>query len=252
MAAQKSKRLFGNVHPAIIVVWAAIIAASGLLPGIPLMGVGGVMSVTTALLPLAGIMFGPVAGTLSAAIGCFIGQLIAPATAVLGVWSFLIGTVNALLAGLYWERKNWFYVLGYCALTIVLWLSHPIGRSAWIFAVLFHGTGLVTAIVSCIFGRKWLLGKNVVLKTIVIFLMCYSSIVMAAAGVDYLAIILWATPAITWKLLAFTAPVERLFFAIAATIVGVPLMMALPKVGVLVGPRIEEEEEEEEEEAEAE
>ena len=82
--------------------------------------------------------------------------------------------------------------------------------------------------------------------------MCYSSIVMAAAGVDYLAIILWATPAITWKLLAFTAPVERLFFAIAATIVGVPLMMALPKVGVLVGPRIEEEEEEEEEEAEAE
>jgi len=247
MAAQKSKRLFGNVHPAIIVVWAAILAASGLLPAIPLLGVGGVLSISTTFIPLAGIMFGPVAGTLAAAIGCFIGQLIAPATAVLGVWSFLIGTVNALVAGLYWERKNWFYVIGLSLLTIVLWLSTKIGRQALIFPIMFHGTGLVAAIFSCIFGRKWLLSKNVILKSVSIFTMSYSSIVIAACFVNFLIVALYSTPVITWKLLAFQAPVERVVFSAAGVVIGLPLMVALPKVGIMVGPRIEEPEEEAEE-----
>ena len=50
MAAQKSNRLFGNIHPAIIVVWAAILAASALLPAIPLLGVGGVMAISNSLI----------------------------------------------------------------------------------------------------------------------------------------------------------------------------------------------------------
>ena len=66
--ADKRKNLFGGIHPAVISVWAAVLAASHMLPAVPLIGVGGTMSVSTALAPLTGIFFGPWAGLLCAAI----------------------------------------------------------------------------------------------------------------------------------------------------------------------------------------
>ena len=83
----KKKSVFGEVHPSIIAVWAALIAASHFLPGIPLFGIGGTMSVSAVLLPLTGIFFGPVAGGLCGGIGQFIGYLIEPSAAWAGMFT---------------------------------------------------------------------------------------------------------------------------------------------------------------------
>ena len=44
---------------------------------------------------------------------------------------------------------------------------------------------------------------------------------------------------------------ERICFAVAATIIGIPLMLGLPKIGVYVGPQLADEEDEAMQEDEA-
>ena len=88
-----------TTHPAVIAVWAALIAAVMLVPAFPIIGTGATFSVSSALFPLAGIFFGPVAGALCAAIGAFVGHLIAPHTAFFGPLSFLVPTLGAFCAG---------------------------------------------------------------------------------------------------------------------------------------------------------
>ena len=99
MSNSKKKSLIGHYHPAILSVWAAIICVGKLLPSIPMVGTGGNFSASSMLVPMAGILFGPIAGAICAAIGEFIGQLIAPNTAWMGIFTFLVGTCNALFTG---------------------------------------------------------------------------------------------------------------------------------------------------------
>lgn len=244
----KKRKLLGNVHPAVIAVWSALIASAHLLPAVVLLGTGGTMSVSTALLPLAGIFFGPLAGMLCAAIGQFIGFLIAPSGAWLGMFTWLIGTCSATIAALL-SRGKGYIALPVLALSIVLWFTQKIGRDAWIFAVVFGGYGAVCMILATIFAKKFLLNKNVLLKGIAIFLCGVSGMITAAMLADFASLILFKTPAITWKMLTFVAPVERTLFSVAAMIVGMPLLVGLPKIGIFVGPQPEEELEEDEDEA---
>ena len=95
----KQAKEIGSIHPAVIAAWAALISVGNLLPSLPIVGTGGTFSVSSALIPLAGILFGPVGGAICAAIGGFIGQLIAPHTAWLGIITFVVGAFNAFVAG---------------------------------------------------------------------------------------------------------------------------------------------------------
>src|SRR5215475_14542520 len=88
-----------RIHPATVAVWAAVLSVGYLLPTIPIIGTGGTFSLTTALLPLSGVFFGPIAGALCAAVAGFIGSLIAPHTAWMGMGTFIIGTTTAFTAG---------------------------------------------------------------------------------------------------------------------------------------------------------
>ena len=39
-----------------------------------------------------------------------------------------------------------------------------------------------------------------------------------------------------WKGLVFVSPVERALFSFGAAVIGIPLLIGLPKIGVRVGP----------------
>lgn len=213
---KKKFKLFGNVHPAVISVWAALIAAAHLLPAVTLVGTGGTMSVSTMLLPLAGIFFGPVPGALCAAIGQFIGFLIAPSGAWLGMATWLIGTCTAFTAGCI-SRGKWYISIPMAVLGFVLWATHPIGQKAMIFAYVFYGYGLLCNILGCFFANKAFLGTlfpkienpavKVLFKAISIFLCGVGGLVVSASLANYATLHLMGTPAITWRLLT---PVSRL------------------------------------------
>lgn len=236
----KKGKLFGRFHPAVISVYAAVIAASALLPSIPLLGTGGTFSIATALVPLAGVFFGPIAGALCAAIGCFVGQLIAPNTAWLGIATFLIGVVSAFAAGLV-STKKWYIALGIILLGTVLWFFHPIGQKAPLFPAIFYGAGAVACVLGAFVGNSWLKSNNVFKKSVAVFLAAYAAMVGSAALANFAGLVVFQIPAETWTLLAFMSPVERAIFSLGSVIVGVPLLIGLPKIGIFIGPALDEE-----------
>ena len=232
----KVKRLLGGVHPAVISVWAALMAAAHMLPAIVLVGVGGTMSVSAILIPLAGIFFGPVAGPICVAIGQSIGYLIAPSGAWLGVFTPLIGVCTSVCTGLT-SRGKGPVAVAISTGAVLLWYTNSIGRKAWLFGLTFGCSGVVFLLISCFICKKFLLSNNVVKKAISVWCVSAGGMFTSSLYADVVTLILYKTPAISWKVLAFTAPVERFIFATAATIIAVPLLLALPKIGIFVGPQ---------------
>lgn len=237
--------LLGNVHPAVIAIWAALIAVGNILPAIPIIGSGGTFSASAALTPLAGIFFGPIAGAICAAIGKFLGQLLAPHTAWLGIGTFLVGTVNAFVTGMV-SRKRWYWAIGIIGVGWVLWYTTEIGRGAPIFPLVFYSLGIIAALAGGLYGAKKLTSDNNLLRGVGIFLAVYAGFVGAAAVANYFGILLLQIPTNVWKGLVFVSPWERAIFSLGSAIIGVPLLIGLPKIGVFVGPEFDNEEDLEE------
>jgi uncharacterized membrane protein len=195
-----------------------------MLPSIPILGTGGTFSVSSALVPLAGVFFGPIGGALCAAIGNFIGQIIAPHTAWAGIGTFLIGTINAFVSGTV-SRGKWPIAVGIIALGTVLWFTHEIGRQAPFFAIVFYGLGAIMAIIGGIIGTKLIKEANFFKKFIAVWLASFAGMVGAAALANYFSLVVYQL-----------SPTERTIFSIGAGIIGVPLLIGLPKIGIFVGP----------------
>lgn len=230
-----SKMGMGNSHPAVLAVWAALISVAHMLPSIPMLGTGGTFSVSAALIPLAGIFFGPIGGAICVAIGNFIGQIIAPHTAWLGLATFIVGTINGFTTGCI-SRGKWPWAAGIIILGSILWFTTEIGRQAPLLPVVFYGLGLIMAILGGIFGSKFLTADAFYKKFIGIWFAAFAGFAASAAIANYASIALFQLPATVWNALVVLAPIERTIFAIGASIIGVPLLIGLPKIGIFVGP----------------
>jgi hypothetical protein len=233
-----------STHPAVIAVWAALIAVVTLVPAFPVIGTGATFSVNAALVPLAGILFGPVPGAICAAIGAFIGQLIAPHTGIFGPLTFLIPTLNALCAGFAMQKK-WYVPLVVTVFFSAAWFIFPLGREAW-FQPIIWSLGVIASLIGWFMASDWIGSANRTRLFIGIFLAA-----MAGTIVDHGLGCLWALitfqlPREVWLATLPLAPVERILFGLGAAIIGTPLLIGLPKIGILVGQRMDEEEEFEE------
>lgn len=227
---------------AVYAVWAALISVASLLPSIPIVGTGGTFSLKAVILPLAGILFGPGAGAVICGVGGFIGQLLAPHTAWMGIVTFITGIFTGTVAGMI-SRGRWKLPLLVLALFSGLWWLHPIGREAWIYPLVFYSMGAVTMLVGGLFARKWLLSSKNSLRGLAIWLSSFSGFVMAAGYANYVGgLNMLELPAQTWLGLMFISPVERTIFSLGAVLVGIPLLIGLPKIGLYVGPQNEEKE----------
>jgi uncharacterized membrane protein len=231
----RSKRA-GTIHPAVIAVWAALIATANLLPAIPMVGSTGTFNVGAVLVPLAGIFFGPLAGALCAAIGGVISQIIAPHGAWLGPATFLISTANAFVAGSL-TRGRWYVSAAVILVGYGLWFLLPIGMEASIFPLIFYSLGLLAVAVGAFVWRKGGPGaKQAFFRALGVFTAAYAGFVGAASLANFAGTLLYKWPAKMWIGLAFVSPVERAIFSLGAMIIGVPLLIGLPKIGVWVGP----------------
>ncbi|MEW6624005.1 MAG: ECF transporter S component [Bacillota bacterium] len=229
-----------KVHPAVIAVWAAFIAITGLLPVIPVIGTGATFSLADAAVVLAGVMFGPVFGTLSAAIGSFIGQLIAPHSAVFGVLSFIPSTLVAFTAGLLMLRK-WNYVMGIFILAIIVWLLFPLGREAW-FQITHWIITLIIVYPAGRWGMSFIKSGDIKKMYIGVFLISFVGCMAAHALGCIMAIPMFQLPREVWLAVMPIVIPQRIVFAILAGVIGVPLLIGLPKIGITVGPKLLEEE----------
>jgi hypothetical protein len=246
-------RIFFSVHPAIIAVWAAVVAAGHLLPINPILGTGKNFSAATALIPLSGLFFGPIVGSLCSAAGCFVGSLISPVTAMMGPGTFIIGMTTAFTSGcIAWgkwpvvtvDKHGSFIINGGIIVYLIgtiLWFTQEIGRSIVIFPVIFYGFGFIAMIAGIIFFNRIFAGSKTVLKFPVIWLCSFAGLVGGAVIGNFFSLVLFQQPREFWAALTFIAPVERALFAAGAMIIGVPLLAGLNKIGISAGPQIKNE-----------
>jgi uncharacterized membrane protein len=253
MGLETKKRLpiLGKTHPAVVAVWAAIVAAGHMLPSIPMFGTGSTFSVTAALTPLSGIFFGPIAGALCSAVGGFIGNIIAPHTAWMGMGTFIIGTTTAFTTGCiargFWPFGKFgitrmagailVYVIG-----TVLWLTQEIGRSVPLFPVVYYGLGFIALIIGGFFSVKLLTSNTPGLKFPAVWLCAFGGMIGGASIGNFFSLLLYKLPRELWMTLMVVSPLERAAFSAGAMIIGVPLLIGLPKIGIFVGPSVDGEE----------
>ena len=194
-----------HIHPAVVSVYAALIASAHMLPAIVLYGVGGTISVSAVLVPLAGVLFGPVAGCMCGAIGQFVGFLIAPSGAWLGMFTFLIGTCTSLTSGLL-SRGKWPPAFCLSALGVIIWMCLPIGRPAWFKAAIFGGCGFTMCLLSALFAPKFLTSRKVHLMAFSIFTCCAAGMFTSTQLADCLSWVLNHPPLINYKAMALISP----------------------------------------------
>ncbi|MDR0316649.1 MAG: hypothetical protein LBH97_07105 [Treponema sp.] len=242
------------IHPALIAVWAALVATGHIFPSIPMLGTGSVFSLSAALSPLSGIFFGPIAGALCSAAGGFIGSLIAPHTAWMGMGTFIVGTTTAFTAGcIAWgrwplvsiNRSGHFIINGGIIVYIIgtiLWFSQEIGRSVIRFPLVVYGAGFATLIAGSLFAGKALAGNRKALKFPALWLCAFGGMIGGATIGNFFSLVLYKLPRETWVYLTVAAPLERAVFSLGAMLIGVPLLIGLPKIGIMVGPQPEPEE----------
>ncbi|GHV94718.1 hypothetical protein AGMMS50293_10380 [Spirochaetia bacterium] len=240
--------LLGNVHPAVIAVWAAIVAAGHILPTIPVFGTGSTFSLTAALSPLSGIFFGPIAGALCSAAGGFVGNLIAPHTAWMGMGTFIIGTTSAFTSGcIAWggrplvavNRGGAFVINGGIIVYIIgtiLWFTQDIGRSVPLFPLVYYGAGFIALVVGSLFSGRMFASPRKALKLPAIWLCAFGGLIGGATVGNFFSVVLYRLPRELWLTLTVAAPLERAVFASGAMLIGAPLLAGLPQIGVFVGP----------------
>jgi hypothetical protein len=237
----KGLPVLGKTHPAVIAVWAAVLAAADMLPVIPRLGTGSVFSVNKALVPLAGIFFGPLPGAVCAAAGGFIGSIIAPHTAWMGMGTFIIGTVTAFTAGLI-SRGKWPLALAVYAAGSALWFSQEIVLSFPLLPIVYYGLGLIATVIGGVTASRWLSGPGRGLKFPAVWLCAFGGMVGSASIGNFFSLILFKLPKELWAALVVVSPLERAVFSLGAVIIGAPLLIGLPKIGVFAGPLAAEEE----------
>jgi uncharacterized membrane protein len=231
-------------HPAVIAVWAALIAVATLLPAIPVIGTGATFSVGDALVPLAGILFGPVPGAICAGIGAFIGQLIAPHTVIFGPLSFFIPMLGALCAGFAMQKK-WYVPLGVILLFGLAWYLFPMGRTVWYAPLAYYSIGIIASLLLAVWPT-WIASEQRGRMFVGVFLTALAGAIVTHSFGNVWAMIMFQLPKEVWIAVLGIAPLQRISFALGSAIVGTPLLVGLPKIGVVVGQMMYEEEEEEE------
>jgi len=253
MTKKKRLTLPAKTHPAVIAVWAAVVAAAHIVPAIPMLGTGSNFSLVALLSPLSGIFFGPLAGALCSAAGGFIGSLVAPHTAWLGMGTFVIGTVTAFTSGcIAWggwppitlNRRGSLVVNGGIIVYLIgtlLWFSQKTGRDMVIFPLVYYSAGFAALIAGNFLAGRILAGKNEALKLPIVWLCAFGGMIGGAAIGNFFFLILYQLPKETWLYLTVAAPLERAVFSLGAALVAAPLLAGLPKIGIFVGPQEEAE-----------
>ncbi|MDR1836155.1 MAG: ECF transporter S component [Treponema sp.] len=243
-----NSKFAGNIHPAVIAVWAAVVASGHILPTIPIMGTGGTFSLSSALSPLSGIFFGPVAGAACSAAGGFIGSLIAPHTAWMGPFTFIVGTTTAFTSGcIAWGKWPPVTVNGSGSLIInggivvyiigtILWFTQETGRNVILFPVVYYGLGFLAMTAGIIFSGRMFASASRLLKYPAIWLCAFGGLIGGATVGNFFSLVLYKLPQDIWAVLTFTAPVERAIFASGSMLVGAPLLAGLNKTGIFAGP----------------
>ncbi len=238
----KRRGRMDEVHVAYIAISAAIVTATAYIPMFPVVGAGTVISAGMIAVPLVGILLGPVAGTLATAIGAFLGQIVAPYGAIFGLITFLCPMMGAFVSSLV-AFKRWkdaaltlsLTILLWYAITSIKWAKDPYSSVRWYFPYL-HLTSLASLF---IFREKigdWIESLDPKKVPFGIFLAALAGLLTDHMVGNSIYVGVYSGPARVYSFVLLLYSFERIAGAIGAALVGAPLLIALYKARIGVGP----------------
>ncbi len=206
-------------------IMAAFMAVAGFFPAIPLFGLGKVISLGAIVVPLIGILLGPLVGGYTALVGALIGQMIAPYGAVFGFWTFIPPTLGAVNAGLL-SHKKWklsFLLLGFL---ILLWYTTDVGVQLYYFPYLH----MIALFMIVIFGRTVSdLDKNLFLK---FFIISFCVLLTDHMAGNLIFFLLYNPTKAAFSAILVQYSFERTLMALFSAVIGTGVLKILKEVNV--------------------
>ena len=102
---------------------------------------------------------------------------------------------------------------------------------------------IIASLVGWIVASDWIGSENRAKVFAGVFLAALAGTIVDHSFGSTWALILFQLPREIWLAVLALAPWERVLFSLGAAIIGTPLLIGLPKIGVLVGQSAYEEEE---------
>jgi hypothetical protein len=206
-------------------VMAAFMAVAGFFPAVPLFGMGKVITLGAIIIPIIGILLGPVIGGYAALVGALIGQTIAPYGAVFGFLTFIPPTLGAVAAGLL-AHKKWQHAALLLGSLILLWYATDVGAQLWYFPYLH----ILAVLVILVWGRRISLARGNLFFSVFLIAFC-------AILTDHMAgnLVFFVTASPTKA--AFSAVLvqysfERILMAVFSTVIGAGALRILKEVNI--------------------
>ncbi|HXW36531.1 MAG TPA: hypothetical protein VEJ36_01315 [Nitrososphaerales archaeon] len=221
-------------------VFAVIFAILGEFPITPLVGISSFLSLREILVPLAGMLFGPLVGGAATVLGVFIdlGPLHQPVA--LDYLDFVPDLVGAVVAGLAYSGRRREAVALPSALIAVYTLD-PLSVNfvtvdgvpipfAWM-----HILSVFVLAWALVWESRGKLGRlNPLFIGAVVF--CSTMAAHIAGGIVYETVLVNINHAVTpqglkldWDAVFYLYPAERVFYTLAGTILSVPVLRALSR-----------------------
>jgi hypothetical protein len=216
----------------LIVIFTALYVLFSFIPLFQLTGLGGrLITATSILAPIIGILVGPAIGGSSALLGGLIALSISPG---FSPPSLIAGIVAALFGGLLTEGKRIQCALLYSAFLLVFTFYPTIGP-AWLFPQMIwfqvFGLALLASPLQKIATENFRSKKNVNLFFAFLVTVLSSTLASQVAGSIAYEAVYWPVliPSlqawvVNWQVLTFLYPVERTIIALIAALIGTPLL----------------------------
>lgn len=226
--------------------FAVIYATLRIIPTFPVVGVPGAsFSSSDILVPLYGIILGPLFGSASIILGTFLAVILGKPLTFLGL-DFLPATFGAMSVGLL-ARGRRTIVITIFAAALAVFLVHPLSLVLvrlpfavpfnWMHVVVF--VLLFTPLVSI--APKWIASKSIsqVARGLAILAIAGTMIQHVVGGIVFETVLGFIIGRFTqeqfvgiWTTIFFVYPIERIILVAASVLLGTPLLRNLGLAGL--------------------
>lgn len=222
-------------------IFASLLMALRVVPTFPVIGLpGGRFSASDVILPLYGVLLGPLQGTIVVVLGTVLGFVAKPPAFLF--LDFLPPAVNTLIVGLLYRKRTWPALLVYM-LALLAFLLGPftlvfvrIGLFGSEFDIPFHWLHLVAIPIALVLTRLDAAGEKAERITWKRFSGCalLGTMGQHSTGSLLFQCVLGFTGSLSregfvalWHAVFWVYPVERVILVLVGTLVGVPVVRVL-------------------------
>lgn len=227
----------GGAPISYVALFAAALGIASIIP-FTMMTTGKAIPMSEMIIPLTGIVLGPIGGFVAGLVGGAIGLAIAPYSASNGILSPLIPAFGAMAIGFLMQRNKtkWWGVLILCVALAIFHIKgvfiNKVDPMYWLFlSVIVAWITLVIAVTPFTFTiSNWLRSTKLGLVTVGLAFATFMGTSIAMMIMNGIGIWLHEVPNDIWKIFPPIVTGERLIITFVGTILGIAIIAGLRRL----------------------